>query len=461
MTTGKKILCAFVTAMVPMLLFAFASGPDPRHTAAPGDDPLACASVGCHTGSFKGGPINASGGSVSATFSDGSSYTPGKSITITVSVSDPVNTFHGFQMTARLESNLSTGQAGRFSYVSGSGVFVICDNGQPRTSAGSCPASAPVEFIEHNAPRTGTWTFTWTPPATAQGPVHFYIAGNAVNNNGIPDGGDHVYTNEYVLSTCGGSIPTITEVRRIEGWGDGSTFASGSWLEVKGSNFAPITRAWGAADFNGPNAPTSLDGVSVNVHGKPGFIEAISPGQINLQAPDDNFLGSVPVTVTNCAGTSAAFTAPKLQKVDVAPGILAPPLSISPFFFIGGKQYAQATIDFQFLLVGNLDPILPSRPAKPGDLIQLYAIGLGPTTPANSAGVAVTGTDPLKVNAPISVKFGDTPATLVQAALYPGFTGMYYLAVTVPDVPDGDYQINLTVNGAALVQDPFYLTVHK
>src|SRR6476659_2939633 len=119
MSTGKKIVYAFLAAMVPMLLYAFATGPDPRYTAAPGDSPLACASAGCHTGSAKGGPINAAGGAVTATFSSGSSYTPGQQVTITVNVTDPANRLHGFQMSARLGQNdaeLSSRQAGRFSF---------------------------------------------------------------------------------------------------------------------------------------------------------------------------------------------------------------------------------------------------------------------------------------------------------------------------------------------------------
>jgi uncharacterized protein (TIGR03437 family) len=50
---------------------------------------------------------------VIATFSSGSFYTPGGApITITVSVADPKNIHYGFQMTARLESDLANGQAG-------------------------------------------------------------------------------------------------------------------------------------------------------------------------------------------------------------------------------------------------------------------------------------------------------------------------------------------------------------
>jgi uncharacterized protein (TIGR03437 family) len=65
------------------------------------------------------------------------------------------------------------------------------------------------------------------------------------------------------------------------------------------------------------------------------------------------------------------------------------------------------------------------------------------------------------VNAQIAVQFGNTSRTVVQSALYPTFVGLYYIIVIVPDVPDGDYQINITVDGQALQQQPFFLTVHR
>jgi len=467
-TTKKKITYTFMAAMVPALLFAFSTGPDARHTAAPGDDPLGCATAGCHTGAVKGGPINAGGGAVTASFSSGTSYTPGQPVTITVNVTDPVNRLHGFQMTARLgqtDADLSIQQAGRFSFTPDSGVFVLCDSNVPRTPDGDCPAGFPVEFIEHSSPRTGTWTFTWTPPATNQGPVHFYVAGNAVNGDGRNGPQDHVYTASYVLQPpaafCGLSIPMITDVRRIEGWGDGTSFSSGSWLEIKGSNLAQNTRLWLDSDFKGNDAPTDLDGTSASVNGQAGFIEYISPTQINLQAPSDSATGPVSVTVKNCAGTSNPVTGSNLRKVAAAPGILAPPPDVSPLFTVGGRQYGEATFGFRFLFVGNPNPDFPGlfQPAKPNDSIVLYAIGLGDTTPAMIPGVRATGQEVF--NSQVAVNFGSTPATVTRVALYGTFAGLYYITVTVPNVPDGDYQINITVDGQPLQQQPFFLTVHQ
>ncbi len=272
-----RIVYALTAALVPLSLFAISTGPDPRYTAAPGDQPLGCASAGCHTNAKAGGPINAFGGNVSVTFSQ-PNYTPGTPVAVTVRVSDPTNRMFGFQLTARLESNLATAQAGRFSPVSG--TIVLCDNNSFRSTNGNCPASAPVEFIEHNTPSSsGTWTFNWTPPMTASGPVHFYVAGNAVNFNGSSDGGDHVYTSTAVLapvSACVDTTPVVNSVISAGAFGARTDFSPGTWLEIYGSAFSTVTREWAGSDFNGSNAPTTLDRVSVKVNGKDAFLSFIS-----------------------------------------------------------------------------------------------------------------------------------------------------------------------------------------
>jgi len=126
-------------ALCPAMLLGHVEGPDVRHTGGPGDVQVSCGDpngpVGatCHTDKGApgaGGPINASGGKVSATFSSGSTYVPGgQPITITVTVSDPASNwsgYFGFQMSARLESDLMNGQAGHFTATQpNTGVF--CD----------------------------------------------------------------------------------------------------------------------------------------------------------------------------------------------------------------------------------------------------------------------------------------------------------------------------------------------
>ena len=73
----------FVAVLFPACTWAISSGPDARNTGAPGDTQTACATAGCHASATSNAPLNFYGGSVTATFSDGGNYTPGKAVTIT------------------------------------------------------------------------------------------------------------------------------------------------------------------------------------------------------------------------------------------------------------------------------------------------------------------------------------------------------------------------------------------
>lgn len=458
----------FKTAWVGILLsaavLAHEYGPQERVTGAPGDDPMSCATSTCHTSLRQGGPLNPAGGGVTAIFSSGSSYTPGgPAITITVSVTDPRNTHYGFQMTARRESDLTNGQAGTFT-TGGNNQLVICDNGSPRVGS-ACPANAAVEFIEHAYPtnaQVGTtpYTFTWKPPATDVGPVHFYLAGNSVNGDLKADGNDHVYTASYVLKpavACTSSAtPSIAKVISAGGFGALPTFASGSWIEIYGSNLAGNTTQWSGTDFNGVNAPTSLSNVSVSVNGKPAYVYFLSSGQVNVQAPADSATGTQQVTLTSCGSTSTGFP---VQRDPLAPGMLAP-----PNFLVGGKQYLVALFpDSTYVGNPNLIAGVPFRPAKPGELITTYGIGFGDAKKNSDGSIIPPGVIVNDLNTlanSLKISFGSTPASVSYSGLSPGYVGLYQFNIAVPDVPDGDTPINITLNGTPL-QQTLYLTVHR
>src|SRR6266536_3436005 len=96
-----------------------------------------------------------------------------------------------------------------------------------------------------------------------------------------------------------------------------------------GTNLAGTTRTWNAADIVNGFLPAALDGVSVKINGHAAPVEYVSPTQINVQAPGDSSLGSVPVEVTYNGVTGAAASA-TLQ-------------SVAPAFFLWSGKYAVAT----------------------------------------------------------------------------------------------------------------------
>ncbi len=243
--------------------------------------------------------------------------------------------------------------------------------------------------------------------------------------------------------------PSITSVNSLSGFGGFSYFAPGSWLEVHGSNLAVDARTWSGSDFQGANAPISLDGTSISIDGNAGFMEYISGGQIDVQAPADSATGPVKITVTTCAGTSAPIT---IQEAALAPGMLAP-----ASFHVGGKQYLVALFQDGVTYVGNsgLIPGVPFRPASPGDVIAAYGIGFGPVTPASVPGLVVGQQNSLPN---VTLSFGSTPATFTYAGLAPGVVGLYQFDITVPQVAPGDYPISVVVDGVPVPQSLF-LTV--
>jgi uncharacterized protein (TIGR03437 family) len=266
--------------------------------------------------------------------------------------------------------------------------------------------------------------------------------------------------------TCTNTAPpVISGVHSAGAYGGYSYFASGSWLEINGTNLAdpgdPRLMAaansgqWTSSDFTGVNAPTVLDGVSVSINGKPAFVWYLSPGQLNVQAPEDAATGNVAITVTNCKATSLPFM---LTRQELAPGLLAP-----TSYSAGGTQYMVATFASDGVYVLNTSTgaafDVLSRPAKPGDLIIGYGIGFGEVTPSILPGVIVQESNTL-VN-PVTISFGSTNANILYSGLAGGFVGLYEFYIAVPPgLANGDYQINVTQNGASVPRS-MYLTVQN
>lgn len=237
---------------------------------------------------------------------------------------------------------------------------------------------------------------------------------------------------QTVLLPVGFRKPSISGVSNSA---SGATaIASGAWVAIYGTNLARTTRTWRDSDFFGRNLPTALDGVSVKVNGKPAFVFFISPGQINVQAPEDTAIGSVQVEVTNDGGV-ATRTA-NLQ-------------TYSPAFFTFAAKYAAAVhLDGVYVAPPNyFGAGVASRPAKPGDVILVFGTGFGPTTPAVRPGQIFSGAPPISNPSQLRITIGGVMATVQFAGIV--VPGQYQFNVVVPDLPDGDHAIAATIADSA------------
>ena len=226
----------------------------------------------------------------------------------------------------------------------------------------------------------------------------------------------------------GTGTATISTVISASAYGGFKTIAQGTWIEIYGTGLAPDTRSWAASDFNGPNAPTSLDGVQVKINGENAFISYISPGQINAQVPSDAAIGTaIPVTVSNNGVTTNPYN---VTVTGIEPGLLAPST-----FNLGGKQYLAAlAADYSaYIAPAGAVAGVTSRPAKPGETIILYGIGFGLVTPSSPAGL-IEQSSANRLLLPLEISFGGTPAQISFEGLAPSYVGLFQFDVVVPQL---------------------------
>jgi uncharacterized protein (TIGR03437 family) len=211
-----------------------------------------------------------------------------------------------------------------------------------------------------------------------------------------------------------------------------AAFASGQWVAIFGNNMAPDTRTWTSADFTGNGLPTSLDGVSATIDGKPAYVYFISPGQINVLAPDDTTQGKVSVQVTSGGIAGSTVTAVKQMFV--------------PAFFMApadGSKYVVATHS-DYTLVGPTS-LYPgnSTPARPGEVITLWGTGFGPTKTSAPSGEIIAA--PAQLSNNVTVTIGGASATVDFAGRVE--PGVDQINVTVPNVTGGDQSVVASIGG--------------
>jgi uncharacterized protein (TIGR03437 family) len=419
-------------AVLPVLVYGHSDRPpDARKTGAPGDGETCEV---CH----RLATPNTRGGNVHVAFPAGLTYTPGVVQELLVTVADTTGRArkYGFQMTARLASDPEQAQAGDFQPADPNTV-VRCDlPGNTLRGPQGCPASESVQFIEHAVgTTTSAWRVNWVPPTANAGTVSIYVAGLAADGN-RDTYGDDLYIARYDLAYSAGQPAGPPLVAQQNGVVNGASFrpgfAASAWISIFGTNLASSTRMWRGDEIVNGQLPMQLDDISVTVNNKPAAVYYISPTQINVQAPADDAVGQVVVTVNTARG--ASWTSAALNRF--APGFFK-------FDPAGRKYIAARHPDGAAVGPAGIFGGDPSRPAAPGQIISLYGTGFGATNPALPPAQVVTV--PAVLAEPVTVRFGSAPAEVQWAGI--SGAGLYQFNVVVPDVPNGDVEVVAEIGG--------------
>ena len=130
------------------------------------------------------------------------------------------------------------------------------------------------------------------------------------------------------------------------------------------------------------------------------------------------------VVVNNGVGPSASFS------VTVA--------AAAPTIFFSPVAAVLKNADFSLVSASN--------PAKTGDVVLVYATGLGQTTPALTTGGLVPAATVARTT-DVTATVGGQNATVVYSIAAPGFAGLYQVAVTIPSGVTGSVPVVLTQGG--------------
>ena len=233
-----------------------------------------------------------------------------------------------------------------------------------------------------------------------------------------------------VLVICAGSLASAAGPPQISAGGivNAASFqpplARCGLASLFGTNLAD-TQAWAAL----VPLPTTLGGAQVLVNGAAAPLIYASPSQINFQVPCEAPLnGAVGIYVTNSSGMSSA-QAPTIAPY--APGVFT---------------YARtATATDPVIVHVDNSLVTPDKPANPGEILIVYATGVGNLNHMPVTGAA-SPASPLSqaVDLP-TVTVGGAAASASFAGLTPGLVGLMQINIQLPSTYPAGSSLPLVV----------------
>lgn len=206
----------------------------------------------------------------------------------------------------------------------------------------------------------------------------------------------------------------------------GQPVAIGSAVSIFGSGLAASLLAGDTVPLS-----TSLNGVQVTFNGIAAPLYFVSDRQINAQ---------VPWNVLQGPATAAAVGS--VDVVVTSQGVSSPPLSV-PIAHIAPNVFAFSSFAIAINADGTLAapagaiPGLTTHPTHPGDVLLIYANGLGPVDHPVESGAPGGSILRTNLTTPV-VLIGGQPAQVLFSGLTPQFPGINQVNLVVPNVPAGD-----------------------
>jgi uncharacterized protein (TIGR03437 family) len=288
---------------------------------------------------------------------------------------------------------------------------------------GANPNWLSAQLATNGSSVTVTADPTTLPPGVYSGTVT--IASNAANSS-------VVVPVQFTVESEGAPVVFAGAAVNNGTFQQGEALAQGDIAAVFGDQFTEGALAYPSG---GPPLPTTINGTQVFVNNTAAPLFFISGGQIDFEVPFEVSPGPATIHIVRNGQTG------NMIYVDI--------VASEPRFLLynGGPYAVLNTSDTPPLVTG-----IPTHPAKAGDIVIVYAIGMGQTTPAIQTGAGAPS-NPLDNVPDVKVCFGGSTPFAKADCFTPSFAGLSPTFV-------GLYQINVVIPaGLPSETDSFYFTV--
>jgi uncharacterized protein (TIGR03437 family) len=273
-------------------------------------------------------------------------------------------------------------------------------------SASGLPAGA--SFDPHGG------SFQWTPSADQTGT--FALTLTVSDSAGLS-------SSQNVAITVDGRKASVLGLYNAASYTQDQTCSAGSLATLTGTGF----KSSGLEQANGFPWPTQLGGVQVILNGANAPILAVTESLIQFQCPMLPAGTQISLTVQPATGEpSDPF---QFVLKEATPGL----------FSLGGTNQGAVLIAGTEEIAMSATSGLPSRPARKGEYLSIYANGLGPLTETAPQGAPAPFDRTIATTDQVVVEISGVDLRPSFAGLAPGLAGVYQVNVQLPqDVASGD-----------------------
>ena len=286
---------------------------------------------------------------------------------------------------------------------------------------------------------TDSAAISGTSIANVKGNGHTVTYDSSLSANSYLGGKTYTLAGGGTLAPAGATTttnaPAVTQGGVVNAASNVVGVAPAAWISIYGTNLSTAVATATAADLVSGCLPTTLGGTSATIDGKSAYMDYVSPTQINLQAPADSATGTVTVTVTDSSGSSS---------------VTATMQAVMPGLFTASNYVLAVRPSDSTIINGTgatASGYATTAAAHPGDVLELYATGLGATATSVDPGLAFSGTYYTSVTNP-TVTIGNAAADVMWSGLVGA--GLFQINLTVPtSLAAGTYPVIVSQAGVS------------